>query len=330
MSAAIAAATVFAQATVVRAIAVAMVGLVAWLGLPEAAQAQNFGCTATVSTLTFGNAITNPTTQVDVRADLTIACTGNGGERGDTLKVCVGLPAGARQMTSAGGGVLAYQIYHDAARTQAWGSRASGNTPEGLRILLNQDNKPSGETVVPIYGRIPSGQAGLPAGGYNAMIAAAEVTSGSVMAQPCGSISNVTANFNLPVQAIVPSSCSIVTSDLAFGPSSTLASAVDASAAIGLTCTAGLPYAVKLDGGLIGGAVGNRRMGLNGAGPGVINYQLYRDGARAQAWGNTLGNTVTGIGSGVASTLTVYGRVPAQATPPVGTYRDTVTATVEY
>lgn len=330
MKAAIHAAAGGAPPTMVRVIATAMLALVAWLGLPAAARAQQFGCTATVSTLEFGNAISNPTTQVDVAATLKIACTGNGGERGSTIKVCVGLPAGARQMTSAGGAALAYQVYQDAARSQVWGTRASGNTPQGLRILLDQDNKPYGELVVPIYGRVPSGQAGLPAGDYTAAMPGAEVTSGSVTTLPCGSISTVAAVFNLPVHAAIPGSCSIITGDLAFGARSSLASAADASTAIGLTCTAGMPYAVKLDGGLIGGAVGNRRMGANGAGPGVVGYQLYQDGARTQVWGNTTGSTVTGIGSGGASTLTVYGRVPAQATPAAGAYRDTVTATVEY
>lgn len=312
-----------------RLLAPGVFALVAWLGHPGAAHAQQFGCTATVSTLEFGNAVTNPTAQVDVRADLRIACTGNGGERGSTLKVCVGFPAGARQMTSAGN-TLAYQIYYDAARSLAWGTRASGNTPEGLRILLDQDSRPYGELVVPIYGRIPAGQAGLAAGDYNALLTGAEVTTTFSTALPCSSVSSLKAVFNLPVHAAIPGSCSIVANDLAFGARSSLAAAVDGNTAIGVTCTTGTLYTVKLDGGLIGGTVGNRRMGRDGVAPGVIGYQLYQDSARALVWGDTLGSTVTGIGTGAASTLTVYGRVPAQATPAAGDYRDTVTATVEY
>ena len=56
-------------------------------------------------------------------------------------------------------------------------------------------------------------------------------------------------------------------------------------------------------------------------------------GANGPLWGDETGGTgaLTGTGSGASQTLTLYGRVPGgQPTPAIGTYSDTVTATVEF
>jgi spore coat protein U-like protein len=64
---------------------------------------------------------------------------------------------------------------------------------------------------------------------------------------------------------------------------------------------------------------------------GLVSYELYRNSARTQRWGNTLNSdTVIGSGTGGTQNLTVYGRVPAQTTPSAGTYNDTITVTVTY
>jgi spore coat protein U-like protein len=48
-------------------------------------------------------------------------------------------------------------------------------------------------------------------------------------------------------------------------------------------------------------------------------------------WGTTIGtDTVAGNGNGTSQTLTVYGRVPPQTTPPAAVYNDTVNVTVTY
>lgn len=107
---------------------------------------------------------------------------------------------------------------------------------------------------------------------------------------------------------------------------------VDARADLRIVCTGNGPERGQTLKVCVGFAAGIRRMGFNGVAPGVIGYQPCRDGARSQVWGDTAGSAVTGVGTGAgaASTLTVHGRVPAQATPADGNYRDTVTATVEY
>jgi spore coat protein U-like protein len=62
-----------------------------------------------------------------------------------------------------------------------------------------------------------------------------------------------------------------------------------------------------------------------------IWYGLFRDAARSLSWGE-LGDGAAqpGTGSGAAQSFTVYGRVPAQATPPPGIYSDTIIVTITY
>jgi spore coat protein U-like protein len=47
--------------------------------------------------------------------------------------------------------------------------------------------------------------------------------------------------------------------------------------------------------------------------------------------GNTFGtNTVNVTGNGTSQVFTIYGQIPANQTSPIGTYSDSVTATVYF
>jgi spore coat protein U-like protein len=143
-----------------------------------------------------------------------------------------------------------------------------------------------------------------------------------------------TSTATLSVSMTIQSTCAITTPNpsLAFPVSGNLSSNVDAAQVFNVQCTSGTPYNVGLDVGSGGGTVAIRKM-RNGTGAGAptIDYTMYRDPARTQVWGNTIGtDTLTGTGSGAAQTLTVYGRVFAQTTPAAGTYTDTVTITLTY
>ena len=63
------------------------------------------------------------------------------------------------------------------------------------------------------------------------------------------------------------------------------------------------------------------------AGTNYVPYELYRNSARTQVWGQTIG-TDTASGTGT-TTYQVYGRVPSLAYP-AGNYSDTVLVTVDY
>jgi spore coat protein U-like protein len=70
------------------------------------------------------------------------------------------------------------------------------------------------------------------------------------------------------------------------------------------------------------------------AGPDRLNYNLYRDAARTQIWGDgTGGTTYFFIGNPPNNqniNLTVYGRIPASQDVTVGGYTDTVIVTINF
>lgn len=137
-----------------------------------------------------------------------------------------------------------------------------------------------------------------------------------------------TASGTLTISASVVASCTVVGSAIAFGAYTQ--TVVNQTGTITVLCTNGTAYNVGLDAGTgTGASVSNRKMSASGGG--TLNYALYRDSARSNNWGSTIGtDTVTGTGSGLTQTLTVYGQIPASQTPLAGSYSDTVTVTLTY
>ncbi len=135
-----------------------------------------------------------------------------------------------------------------------------------------------------------------------------------------------TAKFN--VTATVQNDCTVAATDLAFGTIGLLSSNVDSTSTLTITCTPTTPYKVGLDAGDVSGSTVDNR--LMGSGTSTLRYQLYSDTARTQIWRDAVDSTVGGTGSGVAQAMTVYGRIPTQTTPAVGSYLAQVTATITY
>jgi spore coat protein U-like protein len=139
------------------------------------------------------------------------------------------------------------------------------------------------------------------------------------------------ANFAFSVTATVQRTCFITATPttLDFGSVGLLNTARNGTSTISVQCVSGTPYKVGLDGGLHSGSdISARRMAQ---GTNSVAYQLYRDAARTLVWGNTPGSDmVAATGTGSPQILTVYGQVPAQPTPPAGTYQDTVVVSVTY
>lgn len=116
---------------------------------------------------------------------------------------------------------------------------------------------------------------------------------------------------------------------LDFGTRYNLSTAVDVvgqqdAGAIRVSCVSGVNYRVLMNAGLHG-TVAQRQM-LGDSGNQRIDYNLYTDAMFGTVWDDTTG--VSATGNGQDQWTRVYGRVPAQATPPAGNYTDSVTVTV--
>ena len=141
-----------------------------------------------------------------------------------------------------------------------------------------------------------------------------------------------TASSTLSVDATVTANCTVSTSPLSFGNVNPISgSNADASGGITVTCTNGTAWTAAAGvGGGTGASFASRKMSSGGN---LLSYNIYTDSGRSTVWGDGTGSTATlgNTGSGVAQSVTVYGRVPSgQGTVPPGSYADTVAVTVTY
>ena len=145
-----------------------------------------------------------------------------------------------------------------------------------------------------------------------------------------GNASAQTATGNFEVRMVVEDQCTLESTEtLDFGTTGVWTANIDGSANLVVKCTNGTAYNIGLDFGNNGTSASDLKMS-NGAG-GQILYGLYQDSGYSMSWGNTVGATYSGTGTGSPVTVPVYGRVP----PPTGsvmagTYTDTITVTVTY
>ncbi len=147
---------------------------------------------------------------------------------------------------------------------------------------------------------------------------------------PVGAYAAGTAATTMPVSMTITAGCTVTATSVAFGTQSTLGAATPATGTLGVTCTNTTPYTVSLDAGAGTGATTTVRK-MVGPAAATLTYGLYRDAAFTQNFGNTIGtDTAAGTGSGVSQPITVFGRVPAQASPAPGSYADTVNVTITF
>lgn len=141
-----------------------------------------------------------------------------------------------------------------------------------------------------------------------------------------------TATFDVTLTVI--DSCRIVsTAPISFPNSGVINSNVDATGSIAVECTLGTSYDIDLNEGTGASATTTtRRMtGLTDT-TATVDYAIYQDSGRTQIWGKGGGaaDGVSGTGTGVSQTYTMYGRVAPVQSVPAQSYRDTVTVTVTY
>ncbi len=251
-----------------------------------------------------------------------------------TLRVCPSIGEGTggatatRRRMLGGTNILEYQLYSNSARTTIWGSYfwSFSARPPNIDVPINLFG--TGSATRTIFARVFANQQTVPPGSYISMFNGGHTDfryrNGTTT---CTVTPTLQARPTFNVTATVLKNCLVTATDIDFGSRGVLASNVDASGQLGVRCTAGTPYTVGLNGGLSGGPPTARRMTRASE---FVTYGLFRDAAYAQPWGDVAGSMASGTGTGVVQNLTVFGRVPPQATPSPGLYSDTIVATVTY
>jgi spore coat protein U-like protein len=144
------------------------------------------------------------------------------------------------------------------------------------------------------------------------------------------------ASDNLAVSASIASNCTIdASAGLAFGAYDPIvankSSDLTGDGSISVICTNGSAVTIELDGGQnedgAAPAAPARRMA---DGANFLSYTLYSDAGLSTLWATGAAVDVDDTGTGVASSHTVYGSVAQDQNVPVGSYSDTVSATVTF
>jgi len=158
--------------------------------------------------------------------------------------------------------------------------------------------------------------------GSAAVFASAAYASG-----PTGGTTPVTApQDTIDIGLQVLDECTIATHDIDFGTTGLIPNNIDTSTTVDIECTDGTAYAIGLDQG------GNDNSGVRRlkSGSNYVNYDLSSQSDYSATWGNTATHTVTGIGTDSPVQIPLYARVLQHQNVPIGTYTDTVTATIWY
>ena len=310
-------------------IRILLAGLFLLLLSAAAAKAQT--CSASVSDVNFGAANVVAGAAVDTTATVSVNCNSMGGA---TVYVCPSLRAGgggvsggSRAMLGPGAAVLRYDLFRDGARSQPWGSADDPSLGTVPVVTVTDSGAGSGTASATIYARLLANQQTAPPGSYSSSFGGGQTDFVYGTASDCtgGAVSGTTA----PAFAVLADPapyCEVSVGNLSFGTHGVLDAAVDGSSTMSVACTSGTSYAVSLDDGLNGGSPATRKMSKGGE---FLGYGLYQDAGRSLTWAAGV-DAVAGTGAGSSQNLTVYGRVPAQATPSAGSYTDTVVATVTY
>jgi spore coat protein U-like protein len=130
----------------------------------------------------------------------------------------------------------------------------------------------------------------------------------------------------LLMTARAEAACTITTTSVAFGTYDVFtATPDDANGTVQISCTPRENIQVNLSRG--SSATFNPRTLRSGTN--ILTYNLFRNAARTQIWGDGTGGTSVFSGNNIRNrTLTIYGRVPAAQDAAVGNYSDTIVATV--
>ena len=159
---------------------------------------------------------------------------------------------------------------------------------------------------------------------------------GAILIAVCATIAPAFGEESLAsrmdVTATVVANCRLTVPPLSFGVYDPLdgnsVTPADASTVITVVCTRSIGTALVFDVGHH--PVANDR-GMAGPGSELLRYQIYRDPARSEIWGQGADAVrVTSAGVSSPQQLTVFGRIPPRQEVVPGSYADVLTATVDF
>jgi spore coat protein U-like protein len=168
-------------------------------------------------------------------------------------------------------------------------------------------------------------------------------TAAMLLALPTGRLfaASSSTGVGLSVTASVAAKCIVSsTTVVAFGPydpvvtNASGGSDLDGTGSVGVQCTPGNGTSISLDSGANASGNQRRMQGPAGTSSAFLNYNLYSDSGRTTAWGNGSNGAssfaISTSSTGAERTFTVYGRVPKGQDVNVGSFSDTVQATVNF
>jgi spore coat protein U-like protein len=127
--------------------------------------------------------------------------------------------------------------------------------------------------------------------------------------------------------------CTVSTVPVQFGQYVSIGSSpVVAVGNVRVACTSGTAFTVKLGPGENSAGGFHPRKLRSTASAETMDYNLYRDSAHVEVWGDGTGSTFVRAAVGVSAEqlFPVYGRIPGGQNIVVGYYRDSLTVTVEW
>ncbi|QFS46051.1 hypothetical protein GXM_03531 [Nostoc sphaeroides CCNUC1] len=128
------------------------------------------------------------------------------------------------------------------------------------------------------------------------------------------------------------SDCTISATGVAFGNYDVFSSSpVDMDGSVTYNCTSATPITIDLSQGTNGSYI-NRKLKKDASNE--LNYNLYLDAGRTQIWGDLSGSTTHHTNptptTGIDITIPIFGRIPALQNASVGSYTDSITATINF
>lgn len=298
--------------------------------IPGATRAQvSPYCTATNTNFDFGTVTVGSLVGATATATVTSTCVPGYQVQSNTNLFCYSIGTGLNliRLLKSGSYTIPYQIYNEVegvtpCKTESFMSIPSCYTTGPFPISKAES------VTKTLYAKILTISNSPPPGTYTDSYTGTQATVNNWGAGSfnCGGHYAPTP-FTLTM-TIAPS-CIVSATDLVFPSSGFIKTTIDASATLSVTCTNTTPYTVGLSNGAGAGATFAQRKMTSASGD-TVNYNLFSDAARTVVWADGFFFWRSGSGTGSPQSLTVYGRVPVQTTPPPGVYRDTVVITLTY